>query len=962
MIAALLARSMIVPDNDTGWFTNRVAEGFENIVCISAAKVPIVKVWDPKLKLACDMNVNNTLALENTRMIRTYVEIDPRVRQLAMLVKYWTRRRKINDAGMFPLTQDPGHTLMCIFLSAFGGTLSSYTWICLIVAFLQLRSPPVLPALHQLPYKMPKADGRQSEFADNLKKLRGFGKQNKSTEAELLFQFFRFYAHEFDYDKHVLSVRMGKLITKTDKKWIYAMNNQLCVEEPFNTSRNLGNTADEYSFRGLHLELRRAFDLLSDGKFEEACEAYVFPKEEEKVWSRPAPQPRPVLLRSASQTHSGRGGRGNHRGGRNSNNYRGNNSNRRASSSIPTYDPNFMVPQMAMQPDMSWYYNVPFAFPYVQQDLMTHMYPQQQESFRQWHLYAQQQQAAAMSQQQAAGQQPRVSTTATSGQQSNDRSRTNSFDSSPMSAPPRTDPYPTALYTGMPLGQPFIPQGAAGYGAYVASPLVASSTGQEFRRTLQRSTVATDSSGSTSGSSLRSQSQPASRPQNASYTSTPYSLSQTPKASSTQNPRNANGLPIPSFIPDESDLDDTPKGKSTSPQPSAGLRAVGRDDLSPSRATSATKTSPNTQTIANGSIAFGDLATQSSTPRRRRLSTDQLPQTILDRRMRRTSRSPSPLGHTRAISVGAGPTPLAAEPLSAGQVVPHGGPLVVNGSTGAKGIMHHTHSQNPGHDSNHMNGEIPAAFDNPLQLNLGQPMSMVSYAHTAAQPMIGNEGPEAAAAQGKGSVAAGSSTSPYTAVSPVSGQLADDTSFRERIAMMNLQSGNSSLVSPDVANLSSSDRLSPSTRLRLISRQPQSVAIAPLDLAFSGEGMVGKGADAALLSPVYENRTPSPTVIRNGEIFSKADIKQAENETRASHVEPANPDERHRNTQANHKPSPLALQTLAPRENGHVRGAKSEADGGWQKAGKGRKKASNATQQSSHAELPPKNTSERKGG
>ena len=70
------------------------------MLCISAAKVPIVKIWDPELELACDMNVNNTVALENTRMVRTYVEIDDRVRQLAMIVKYWTRRRILNDAGM----------------------------------------------------------------------------------------------------------------------------------------------------------------------------------------------------------------------------------------------------------------------------------------------------------------------------------------------------------------------------------------------------------------------------------------------------------------------------------------------------------------------------------------------------------------------------------------------------------------------------------------------------------------------------------------------------------------------------------------------------------------------------------------------------------------------------------------------------------------------------------------------
>ena len=71
----------------------------ERVVCVAHAKVPIVKIWDPELELACDMNVNNTLALENTRMMRTYVEIDPRVRPLAMVIKYWTRRRVLNDAG-----------------------------------------------------------------------------------------------------------------------------------------------------------------------------------------------------------------------------------------------------------------------------------------------------------------------------------------------------------------------------------------------------------------------------------------------------------------------------------------------------------------------------------------------------------------------------------------------------------------------------------------------------------------------------------------------------------------------------------------------------------------------------------------------------------------------------------------------------------------------------------------------
>lgn len=69
------------------------------MVCVSTAKVPIVKAWDPELNIACDMNVNNTLALENTRMLRTYVGIDERVRPLAIIIKHWTKRRIVNDAG-----------------------------------------------------------------------------------------------------------------------------------------------------------------------------------------------------------------------------------------------------------------------------------------------------------------------------------------------------------------------------------------------------------------------------------------------------------------------------------------------------------------------------------------------------------------------------------------------------------------------------------------------------------------------------------------------------------------------------------------------------------------------------------------------------------------------------------------------------------------------------------------------
>lgn len=76
-------------------------KGMERVVCVSRAKVPIVKVWDPELQVACDLNVNNPIALENTSLVKSYVAIDDRVRPLAMIIKHWAKRRILNDAGRY---------------------------------------------------------------------------------------------------------------------------------------------------------------------------------------------------------------------------------------------------------------------------------------------------------------------------------------------------------------------------------------------------------------------------------------------------------------------------------------------------------------------------------------------------------------------------------------------------------------------------------------------------------------------------------------------------------------------------------------------------------------------------------------------------------------------------------------------------------------------------------------------
>ncbi|KAI5791848.1 hypothetical protein EDC01DRAFT_616114 [Geopyxis carbonaria] len=353
--------------------------GMERVVCVPGAKVPIVKIWDPEYKVACDMNVNNTLALDNTRMIKTYVEIDDRVRPLALVLKHWTKERILNDA-------------------ATGGTLSSYTWICMILNFLQTREPPILPSLHTRSHKKkPPNLGVDVSFDDDIESLRGFGKDNKETLGGLLFAFFKKYGHELDYEKKVISVRLGKLLSKEDKNWQFLQNNRLCVEEPFNVGRNLGNTADDSSMRGIHLEFRRAHRILSEkAELKEVCERYEFPPEE--AHSIPAPPPsRPVTL-SRSNSNHGRnrnayGSNGNHRGrGFQYNNNRGNSNSRRATNSTNGYNHGMTQPQQ-YPPEIYAYLSNHDQILAIQAQIQAHAQAQAQLiAHAQYHNHQQQQQ------------------------------------------------------------------------------------------------------------------------------------------------------------------------------------------------------------------------------------------------------------------------------------------------------------------------------------------------------------------------------------------------------------------------------------------------------------------------------------------------------------------------------------------------------------------------------------------
>lgn len=860
----------------------------------------------------------------------------------------------------------------------------------MIIAFLQLRNPPVLPALHQRhEEKLTDQQGRKSDFADDIDKLRGFGDRNTDSLGALLFQFFRFYAHEFDYDKYALSVRLGRLITKSEKKWHLAQNNRLCVEEPFNTTRNLGNTADDYSFRGLHLELRRAFDLIAEGKLDECCEQYEFPEEEPRtIFQKPAAVPRPILVRSASQHNSTstRGGRGGYRGGGGRQFHRNGGNNSRRASSVASYDTtNTSFAQAGTQSQLTpqeaqllWYQAQQPQLAMHQDIFGTTMNAlQAQENSLRFHLYTQQQ---ALQTQQALAVAQRMQSGGST--QSTDRSRTNSFDNPPLTAPIRPDmqyiyPYPM---------QPSPYYGHPGFTTYPSSPsTTASGTAPEFRRSLHRSTITSESGLSTGSGSLRSQSQPASRtslPPGAQGTPGYPTAAQGPTSVPSFPLRQLNGVSVPSFIPDERlvpDYSNDPnKPLSNSPPEDDGPRYVGfYVNEAPAPIPNPASSIHSVNGVSNGVTSLGDASL--STQGRRRLSTDQIPQSILDRRMRRTSRSPSP-GHTRAFSVGGNSAPLASGPFpqTASKLGPSR-PLVVNGTAMPVKSAPVTAIPNRQTSGTGSLASDDMSYDNPLRISqqYGLGMSWPDQFFGLPPQSFGDHSPPDLSGMANGTAAA----TPTSAA--VQQPLMDSPSFNQRMAQfstLNINAAPYTYMNGDSSNGLS--RQAQSGRARVISRQQQN-GIAPLDLA-TGDFMVNQ--DLQHLSPVYEHRTPSPTFMRKyetplGRVEKAAGpvaSKLATARDPSGSLPPKPP-----TTQKSHlsKTPPLKeLSTSSPttnsrtngfaRENGHGYGVRKEGEhaSGWQKQ-KNKKKAGVADLKTAAAaagftqvEQLPKNDAERKGG
>ncbi|CAG9535186.1 unnamed protein product [Cercopithifilaria johnstoni] len=184
------------------------------------AKVPIVK-FRCRNHLEADVSLYNVLALENTNLLRTYSMLDRRIHKLGIMTKIWAKACEIGNASK--------------------GSLSSYSFIIMLIHYLQRTNPPVAPFLQEI---APRGKCREPIIIDDcdvyfcsLEDLE-WTVCNQSTVGELWIGFLDYFGTKFDFAQEVIQIRQTQPLMKLDKGW---QSKPIAIEDPFDLTHNLSS-------------------------------------------------------------------------------------------------------------------------------------------------------------------------------------------------------------------------------------------------------------------------------------------------------------------------------------------------------------------------------------------------------------------------------------------------------------------------------------------------------------------------------------------------------------------------------------------------------------------------------------------------------------------------------------------------------------------------------------------------
>jgi len=215
-----------------------------------------------------DFSVNAAVPMYNAALLTECGQMEPRARELILMVKRWAKDRGICHAAK--------------------GHLSPYTWGLLTIFFLQIGEQPLLPRLAQFKMASGLMDNSGASAPGSWKPS---GDCDKSV-GTLFKEFLNFYNSQFDWATEAISIRLACRQKPGTKLPIHVIVHDdgktsevaPCIEDPFDESKNLAAGMNTTSLSRLREELARAADFSTRGSsLVELLEPWAPPETPEQI-------------------------------------------------------------------------------------------------------------------------------------------------------------------------------------------------------------------------------------------------------------------------------------------------------------------------------------------------------------------------------------------------------------------------------------------------------------------------------------------------------------------------------------------------------------------------------------------------------------------------------------------------------------------------------------------------------
>ncbi|KAJ8919270.1 hypothetical protein NQ315_003854 [Exocentrus adspersus] len=214
------------------WAKRRLVQSrlFTNVIVIPHAKIPILKCVHVATGLSCDINMRNMLGVCNSNLINYYLSLDPKLRKLMIVLKFWARTHKITGQNHL---------------------FTNYSLNLMLIFFLQ-HAPFCIPSVLRL-QRNPQFFNNQDGWNGGFEPLSFRNPQLiELSLLQLLEMFFDFYI-KFDYGINIICPYLGKPLKKQQFKhpeslpdcyFIYKsyvaatgqhlkVDTAICIQDPF---------------------------------------------------------------------------------------------------------------------------------------------------------------------------------------------------------------------------------------------------------------------------------------------------------------------------------------------------------------------------------------------------------------------------------------------------------------------------------------------------------------------------------------------------------------------------------------------------------------------------------------------------------------------------------------------------------------------------------------------------------